>query len=702
MPYRLLRRTGYVSGLLGILSVVLVPLGAGSCRDLPNARSLDPRYVAVHNALAAAGLMEIGPIQRGALALGRETRVPIELSAPCTTIVVMGTEGVHDLDVTLLDPAGVTVVRDVSHEPEAALRACIHGADGAGSLPADGGAGSPPAGGGPGEYTLVLRMGAGAGDYLLATWTEMPKNGGLATADPATAPSPGSLGTCESPIRIGGGEYAGSTTHGESENEGQCASSGARELVYRLDLSTRQNVTLEVTTQRFDSVLYVRKDDCGDESAEVACNDDAPNQHRSRIDAVFDPGTYYVFVDGYGSDGGPFQLRVTLRDIPPLADLCGKATALVSGVPETGATTGTFDEVSASCGDGAHGPDTPFSLDVPLRSRARIRNASDDFSPVVHVRKRCADDNSEVGCAAAEAGDHAAIFVGLLDPGSYTVFADSSDHEADGKFALTADLAPEQGSGAPGDGCADALPLPRGETTVHGDTFRARDHTAGKCGGAGAADVLYELELPRRAHFVATIASEEATHVFVLSKACADRSSEIACGRTLDETLNAGTYFLAVDGNAPDAFGAYSFDWHARDVAAQEAGCKGAPLLVEGQSVSGTTLGASNKFAPSCGGAGGDTGDRVYRLTLPQRGRVRISLASPRFVGVLALRSSCLDTVGTSGHPVELGCNSAGDDPHHAHLEANLEPGTYYVVVDGRSQGQPGEGEYALEYHVTR
>src|SRR5580693_6708195 len=96
-----LRRTGYVGGLIGALGVIS---GAGSCKGLPNAGALDPRYVAVHNALAAAGLVEVGPIQRGALAAGHETRVPIVLSAPCTTIIAMGTEGVHDIEMTLLDP----------------------------------------------------------------------------------------------------------------------------------------------------------------------------------------------------------------------------------------------------------------------------------------------------------------------------------------------------------------------------------------------------------------------------------------------------------------------------------------------------------------------------------------------------------------------------------------------------------------------
>jgi hypothetical protein len=677
MPYPLLRRSGLVAALGGVIGLLLA---AGSCATPPaNAGGLDPRYVAVHNVLAASGLVEVGPIRRGPLALGREARVTLDLPAQCTTLVVMGTAGVGDLDVTLLDSSSAPVVRDASHDAEAALRACVQAA---------------------GPYTLVIKTASGPGEYVLATWTGASALGGPSTALAAGSPQT-ATGTCEAPIRIGVGEYSGSTTHGDSENEGSCASSGAKELVYRLDLTARKNVTVEVTTTRFDSVLYVRKNDCGDESTEVACNDDAPNQHRSKIDAVFDPGTYYVFVDGYGSDGGPFQLRVSSRDIPPLKEVCGKAQTLASGTPDNGSMSGAFDEVNATCGEGAHGPDVPFSLAVAARSRVRVRQESDDFTPVVHVRKICDDEGSEIGCAAAEGGGKSASFVGLLDPGTYTVFADAVDHEADGRFTIAAEVGPEQGSGVPGDTCADALPLRRGEGPVHGDTFRARDDSSGSCGGSGAADVLYKLELGKRSRFVSTFTTDETAHVFVLSKLCADRSSEIVCGSSVDETLAAGTYFLAVDGDAPDAFGAYTFEWNVHDLAAQEAGCAGAAVLLDGQSVSGTTLGASNKFLPSCSGS--TMGDRVYRFTMASRGRVRLSLTTPRFTGVLALRSSCLDPSGSAAHPVELGCNAASDDAHLAHIEANLEAGTYYVVVDGKGQaGQPGEGAFTLQAHVTR
>ena len=105
----------------------------------------------------------------------------------------------------------------------------------------------------------------------------------------------------------------------------------------------------------------------------------------------------------------------------------------------------------------------------------------------------------------------------------------------------------------------------------------------------------------------------------------------------------------------------------------------------------------------SCGahqGSEDSSGDRVYRIAVAARSRVRLSLTTPQWNGVLALRSSCLDTPGNAPRSSEVACNASADDAHHAHLESNLEPGTYYVVVDGR--GHDGEGAYTLDYRVVR
>ena len=647
---------------------------------------LDPRYVAVHNAYSAIGLTEIGPLQQGSLGEGNEARVTVDLTAQCVTLVGIGGDGVRDLDVSLLDPNAKQVAHDTTHEPEAVVRACLDA---------------------PGTYTLVVKMAAGSGTYVAATWS-----GGLSgTATSAAFDGGGGLainqapqgsGTCESPIALAAGTVSGRTTGGESLQDGSCGKeSGAKELVYRLELRDRQRVAVEVAAH-FDSILYIRKDDCADSTAEVVngCNDDAPSQDRSRLELVLDPGVYFVFVDGYNKESGAFRMTTTVADIPAIADVCRGARPLSLGSQMSGSTSGGFDNAKATCGSNARGDDVPYKLDLNQRSRVRLTQESSEFPPVTYIRRSCADEQSEIACAdTGMAGANEATYVGLLDPGSYTVWADSKDHDASGHFTLMCETAPEQGSGTVGDDCGDAQPLRASDHTVSGDTFLARDSVSSKCGGGGA-DVFYRIDLPKRARVNAEFTKEERRHNFVLSRACADRTAEIACGGQLDQVLAPGTYFLAVDGAAPDSYGRYEFEWRVRDIGGQEAACRNPALLVEGQQ-SGTTAGSADKWSTSCAGAeaGQASADKMYKLVLGARTHVRLSLETLTWDGVLVLRRACMDA-GSASRSGEIQCNNDSDDAHHARIDQILEPGTYYVLVDGHQAGN--EGPFTLDYSILR
>ena len=117
-------------------------------------------------------------------------------------------------------------------------------------------------------------------------------------------------GTCEGPTSLlPGRTYLGTTEDASEEQEGSCGNTSGRERVYRLDVPNRQRVTIDVAAQ-FDSVLYLRKDECGDDSNEVDCNDDAAgNAKRSKIDRVLDPGVYYAVVDGTEEGGSSIDSR---------------------------------------------------------------------------------------------------------------------------------------------------------------------------------------------------------------------------------------------------------------------------------------------------------------------------------------------------------------------------------------------------------
>lgn len=636
---------------------------------------IDPRFLAVHNTLAAMGMAQIGPVQQGALAEGREARLTIELPAQCSTIVAIGSNGVQDLDVSVVDPSGRALGHDATHEPQAVVRACADAA---------------------GAYTVVVHAAKGSGDFLTAVWSGAP---GAASTGGAAGPQ--GDGTCDAPIALSPGTFQGTTAKGEAEYEGEgdCDRTRGKELVYRLELPSRKRVVLDVESHA-DTVVYVRQGDCGD-GEQVACNDDAPTssarQPPSHVDKVLEAGTYFVFVDGPG-DGGSFRMNVQLQDVPSLADVCRQARPLTAGAQVVGSARATFDQAHASCGDEAKGRDSVYRFDLAQRSRVRLTAHSDDYGPVVHVRRACVDPQSELACSDSGGADGDATWAGVLDPATYHVFSDAVDPDADGRFTLDAEVAPEQGVGVQGDACVDAQPLTHNDHDVSADTFLAKDDIIGRCGGAGAPDVVYRVDLPRRSRVSASFNQQDGEHVFVLQRSCGDKATEVACATDLDETLAPGTYFLSVDGQKAGSMGRFSFDWRVFDVGAQEAACKAPPELKVNQSVTGNTAKAGDKFHSQCAGPDDaqSGGDRVYKIVLPQRSMVQLELATPTHDGVLSLRRACMDAHGARA---EVTCNNDSDDRHHSRIETVVDAGTYFVVVDGVGSS---EGVYTLDFKVLR
>ncbi len=636
----------------------------------------------MHNTLAAMGLAQVGPIYQGTLAEGREARSNLELAAGCTTIVAVGADGVRDLDARLLDAQGQPIAHDTTQQPQAVLKAC------------------PEA---PGSYVLVVTAASGAGSWVAAAWQ------GAASPPASSAVAQGTarqaLGTCEAPIPLSAGTVSGSTARGEDANRGSCERSDARELVYELDVTRRQRVVLDVEAH-FDSVLYVRKETCSDADSEIECNDDAPGsgKNHSRIERVLDPGKYFIFVDGYNEESGAFKLTVSTSDVVSLADVCGQAPLLIAGASVSATTSGKPDNAAASCGGGAQGADAPFRLDLGSRSRVRLALHSDEASPVLHVRRACSDEQSETACSEAGQGPGEATVTGTFDPGAYTAFADARDHGTSGGYTLAYESAPPEGTGVVGDGCGDAQPLAPGagstSAVTAGDTFAARDDVAGSCGGAHAADVVYHLDVPRRSRLVARLDGEESSHLLVAFRHCGDRASEVACGKGIDEVLQPGTYFIAVDGASADALGRFRLAYALQDLSGQAAACASAPLLVAGRPVSTSSVGAGDRFASSCGGVGDSSAtgaDRVFRFSLASRSIVKLAVVAHEFDATLSIRRTCSDTPG--GAP-ELGCEGdSGENGRRITLERTLEPGTYYAVVDGASPAD--QGAFTIEYRVV-
>jgi len=123
------------------------------------------------------------------------------------------------------------------------------------------------------------------------------------------------------------------------------------------------NLCWDETT--YDTKLYVYEDNCGDLGSIIACNDDACPGYVSQILGleIFTGHTYYIVVDGYGTDAGDYRIVVSEGVPPPPGPECpeGSLWAQEPDLPEAVWVAGTSD-----LGQGYCRADDFFDLTAPI------------------------------------------------------------------------------------------------------------------------------------------------------------------------------------------------------------------------------------------------------------------------------------------------------------------------------------------------
>ncbi len=647
--------------------------------------ALHTRFVAVHNTLTTMGVSQLGPLSEGSLGQGTTARFPVELEARCHTFVAF--TGARDVELNVLDANNQRVAGDSTRDAQATVQFC------------------PTV---RGRYTLALRMVEGGGSYLLTNW----QGGTNASAAPSGEGGPGS---CASAIPITPGQtVTGDTRRSSSHNDGSCVgaeeseggTTGAPETVYVLTLERRQQVTIAVEQTGFDGTVYVRSGACEDPATEApgGCNDDDGDTSHSRVVVALDPGTHYIFVDGFARNAGVYSLTVTAADVPSVADVCQSAAALTPNTAVTGTLTAQdLNVFQARCGNNARGPERVYRLEVPTESRLQLHQES-DYDGVIHFRRACADASTEVECNDdAEDQQHSRINA-VVPAGTYFVFTDGFAANAQGAYTLQADLAPVAGGNTAGDTCADAQLLTPG-TPVDGNTFQARDDVRSPCAAAtDGYDVVYRLNVTARSRvklwFDSSDLREQGT--VTVTRACEGAPLTAATctagalgeAHAYDQMLDPGNYYVIVDSAAARRFGRFRLNSRVESAAEVERVCRAAPLLVPGRTVTGTTVGGTDRFQASCAGSARSP-ENLYRLVVRRRSAVRVSVTSTTsgYDPAVFLRQTCADST------TERGCNDDAADVQHSQVEATLDPGTYTVFVDGFAN--TNSGAYSLECQVT-
>jgi hypothetical protein len=240
---------------------------------------------------------------------------------------------------------------------------------------------------------------------------------------------------------------------------------------------------------------------------------------------------------------------------PKVIDVMGGSATLSDTTEDTmGRIKATDDFVQAGCG-GSGGPDTVYKLELTDWRKLTI-DVTAAFTPRVYVRKGDCAAGSMMACGGAQ------TVTPDLKTGTYYLFVDGDGNLQKGNFKLDVTAAPP--AAAANDTCAGATTLTldeNGKAEIYGVTFFSNDDYLGGCGGSGAKDLVYRIDVPNGFETMkATVDSLDfAPAIYMSNTTCGP--NWITCSPTKVAVLSwpaAGTYYIVVDGKTANDKGEFT------------------------------------------------------------------------------------------------------------------------------------------------
>ena len=347
---------------------------------------------------------------------------------------------------------------------------------------------------------------------------------------------------------------------------------------------------------------------------------------------------------------------------------CGEAVEL-KGLDENGLATGTIDSSAMSTlksnGCGGSGGEMAFSFAVTKPSSLVITTdfPETDFDTVIYVRSSCGSPGSELGCnddGAEVEGRASTLVFERVEPGEYYLIVDGQFQGAGGTFTVQVnsyvgrDEACEDGV----DDCAPGLfcqnPMGSGATTC----VPPRCSDGVDNDGDGAIDWPLEPGC-------ATLEANDELDDCPSGPGCA------SCSNGIDD-----------DGDGLVDYG--------MDIGCGAAGdnieedCDGELddiVRIDAPTITGTTTGGSDDFAPSCT-TFSTAPEIVHLLDVPGRLlSLHVDSSGSSFDNIIYMKA-------TECSGADLGCS----DPGTIDL-SDVDPGQYYIFMDGWSSNA---GDYML------
>jgi Putative metal-binding motif len=511
--------------------------------------------------------------------------------------------------------------------------------------------------------------------------------------------------TCLDPLLIQrAGVYELETTAAAYHYGGTCApmDPGRRDVVAALEIAGDAR-DFDVVAEAPTGVLSIGvAGQCDRLSTELACASGLAGPAGNTLARVrlrsLAPGAYPLYVWTDRDEKVLLHVTEGPPTTAPTNETCGTAAPIAPGVPVFATLAGTAKDIASRCAFKSGDLVYAFTLTDAQDVSAYAASLDGYGVPIVSLRRAgCARIDDEIACGSGAA---AKAYARALAPGTYYLgVGASAPTDAKVELVLSPPTAP------PSDDRCDASPRLVPGRTLAISLQNHTDDVEFACSDAGAIDAAYALELAETSDVLLVMRfSSGDIGTVALARATCD-SPALACVkdagspvRASQRSLAAGSYRAVVEtrvGN-PVQLTALVRPAAPPSLVPFADTCASATVIDErGGFFQGTTANAQADYSASCDTAGtGPAGapDQMLKLTLSAQRRVVLDMQGSSYATLLDVRKG--DTC--PGAEVPRGC-SAGYVPLRSFLDMTLDPGTYWVQVDGYAGEQ---GTWFLDVRV--
>lgn len=489
--------------------------------------------------------------------------------------------------------------------------------------------------------------------------------------------------TCEDALDISaGGSFVLRTRSALPDYATRCSLTANRDAVATFRLSEPRSVEISAVGSLRPTLAL--RTACTESTSEIECVSHEDARIRTR---ELPPGQYWLIV----SDSVPGDIDIAVRFSEPLPqatnESCEAPEALAVGEQTDLSLVDAVDDLQLSgCGESDAG-ELVYSFDVDETSDVSIEASSTGGPLAIALQSACGGSVQRCGVGVSSN----AVLRGAK-PGKYYVIVEDIDGvEPDASLLVSLS---EPSPAVAGDLCEGAIEVPLG-TEVTGTLADKENDYETSC-VSGYRDAVYFFELAKRQDVTVKVDAGAFRVAAALQKTCGDDGSQLRCHADMSprlrlRSLDKGTYYVIVEASSGPStrVSVEATDPLSPTTVSGNGSCESAQTIGEsGGLFQGTTTDLGDKYLSFMCNSVISSPDAFFKLTLATTKNVIISTEGSSFRTEVSLIS------GACSVQNERACDDEAGDGNAGYLERKLDPGTYFIVVDGKDGAR---GDYTLE-----